>query len=78
MNQPPGKFAASINDFESWPENLVHQETCLAVLKAHKTRLDVVEPKLFTQEAKDINVPFLDLIESGPSTLVSLVPELRF
>ena len=76
MSQPPENFAASIKDFESWPENLVHQTTCLGVLKAHKTRLDVTEPKLFTQEAEDINVSFLELIESGPSTLVSLAPEL--
>lgn len=76
MSQPPGNFAASINDVESWPENLVHQTTCLGVLKAHKTRLDVIETKLFTQEAQDINVPFHDLIASGPSTLVSLAPDL--
>lgn len=76
MSQPSETFAASINDFESWPENLAHQTTCLSVLKAHKTRLDVVEPKLFTQEAEDIKVTFLDLKEYGPSTLVSFAPEL--
>ena len=76
MSQPPENFAASVKDFESWPENLVHQKTCLGVLKAYKTRLDVTEPKLFTQKAEDINVSFLELIESGPSTLVFLAPEL--
>ena len=76
MSQPPENFEASIKDFESWPENLVHQTTCRGVLKAHKTRLDVTEPKLFTQEAEDINVWFLELIESGQGTLVSFAPEL--
>ena len=76
MSQPPENFAASIKDFESWPENLVHQTTCLGVLKGHKTRLDATEPKLFTQETEDINVSFLELIESGLSALISLAPEL--
>ena len=67
MSQLPGDFAASINDFGSYPENLTHKTTSLGSLKAHKTWLDASEEKIFTREARDINVPFLDLMESGPS-----------
>ena len=67
MSQMPGDFAASINDFESYPENLVHRTTYVGALQAHKTQLDTIERKLFTQNPGDINVPFRDLIGSGPS-----------
>lgn len=65
MSQAPGDFAASINDFESYPENLIYRTTYVGALKAHKTQLDTIEKKLFTQKACDINVPFRDLIGSG-------------
>ncbi len=76
MSQPLGDFEASINDFESYPENLIHRTTYLGALKAHKTQLDTIEKKLFTQNAHDINVPFRDLIGSGPSMLISFAPDL--
>lgn len=78
MSQLLGDFAASVKDFESYPENLTHQTTSLVSLKAHKTWLDASEEKLLTQEARDINVAFYDLIESGQSTLYYLAPDLCF
>ena len=76
MSQPPEDFAASINDFEFYPENLIHRTTYVGALKAYKTQLDIIEKKLFTQKARDINVPFRDLIGSGPSKLISFAPGL--
>ena len=78
MSQLLGDFGACINDLESYPENLTHRATSLGSLKAHKTWLDASEEKLFTQEARDINVPFHDFMESGQSALYYLAPDLCF
>lgn len=78
MSQLLGDFAASNNDFEFYPENLTHRTTSLGSLKAHKTWLDASEEKLFTREARDINVPFHDLMESGLSALFYIAPDLYF
>ena len=78
MSQPPEDFAASIRDFESYPENLIHRSTYVGALKAYKTQLDIIEKKLFTQKAPDIIVPFRDLKGSGPSMLMSVAPGLQF
>ncbi len=76
MSRLSGDFAASINEFESYPENLRDRATYPGALKAHKARLDIIEKNLFTQEARDIVVPFRDLIEPGQSMLTSLAPDL--
>ena len=75
MSQLPEDFAASIDDFESYPENLTHRTPYLGALKTYKTWLDITEKKLFTQEVRDINVLFHDSIDFGPSTLISLAPD---
>lgn len=75
MSQPPEDFAASINDFESYPENLLHRTTYVGALKAYKTQLDIIEKKLFTQNDDGINVPFRDLEGSGPSMLISFASD---
>ena len=76
MSQLHGDFAASIKDFEFYPENLTHRTTSHGSLKAYKTWLDASDEKLFTQEACDTNVIFHDSMESGPSALYYLAPDL--
>ena len=66
-SQLPQSFVSSVANFMSYPENLVHKTTYPAALRAERSRLDDIERKLFTTKAADINVPFRDLIVSGPS-----------
>lgn len=65
-SQLPPWFTSSIRDLGSYPENLVHKSTYPDALKTYKTRLDDIEKKLFVTRDDDVNVPFRDLIDTGP------------
>ena len=67
-SQLPQSFTSSIRDFSSYPENLVHKTTYLGALKTYKARLDDIERKLFVSKDVEVNVPFRDLIDSGPGS----------
>ena len=70
-SQLPSCFTNSIRDFGSYPENLVYKSTYPDALQTYKTRLDAIEKKLFVARDNDVNVPFRDLISTGPGHLVS-------
>ena len=73
--QLPSWFTNSIGDLGSYPENLVHKSTYPDALKTYKTRLDDIEKKLFVARDNDVNVPFRDLISTGPGhSLSSCLP----
>ena len=63
----------SIRDTGSYPENLVHKSTYPGALKAYKAQLDDIEKKLFVTRDNDVNVPFRDLIGTGPGHSVSFL-----
>lgn len=44
----------------------MHKSTYPDALKTYKTRLDDIEKKLFVTRDDDVNVPFRDLIDTGP------------
>jgi len=67
-SQLPPSFTSSIRDFNIYPENLVHKTTYLGALNAYRRRLDDIEKKLFVTKDVEVNVPFRDLIGTGPST----------
>lgn len=58
-------FIASIREFKSYPENVVHKTTYLDALKTYKIQLDDIEKKLFVTRDEDVNVPIRDLIDPG-------------
>lgn len=70
-SQLPPWFTSSIRDLGSYPENLVHKSTYPGALKTYNTRLDDIEVKLFVTRDDDVNVPFRDLIGTGPGHSVS-------
>ena len=65
LPQPWQAFAASIRDFISYPENVVHRTTYLDALSKYKIQLDDIEKKLFVTKDQEVNVPFRDLIDPG-------------
>ena len=65
-SQLPPWFTSSIRDSGSYPENLEYKSTYPGALKTYKTRLDEIEKKLFVTRDVDVNVPFRDLIGTGP------------
>ena len=76
MSQLHGGFAASIKDFEFYPENLRNPTASHSSLKAYKTWLDASEEKLFIQQPFDTSVAFHDSMESSPSELYYLATGL--
>ena len=67
MTSPiPRFFTASVADFASYPENLVHKTTYLGALRSYKTRLDDIAKSLCVTKDVDANVPFRDLTNLGP------------
>ena len=65
-SQLPSWFTNSIGDLASYPENLAHKSTYPDALKTYKTRLNDIEKRLFVARDNDVNVPFRDLISTGP------------
>lgn len=65
-SQLPSWFSSSIRELGSYPENLVHKSTYPGVLRTYKTQLDDIEKKVFVTRDADVNVPFRDLISTGP------------
>ena len=59
-------FTSSIGNLGTYPENLVHKSTYPGALKTYKTQLDDIEKRLFVTKDADVNVPFRDLIGTGP------------
>lgn len=58
-------FTASIREFTSYPENVVHKTTYPDALKTYKLQLDNIEKALFVTNDEEVNLPFRDLIDPG-------------
>ena len=67
MTSQMQSLTASIRESGSYPENLIHRTIYLDALKNYRTSLDEMERKLFVSDDDDVNVPFRDLIDYGPS-----------
>ncbi|KAI9776788.1 MAG: hypothetical protein M1816_005082 [Peltula sp. TS41687] len=50
-------FRRSYENFEYYPQNLVHRTSYLGALRAYTTRLDNATPKLFTKKDAEVFVP---------------------
>lgn len=55
-----GKFAESVKQSSSYPNNLVQKQTYSAALHAHRQRLNEEASRLFEDDAREINVPIRD------------------
>ena len=63
--QLPQVFLSSINNFGSYPENLIHRTSYHSVLRAFKAQLDDKHKTPFARKDADVNVPFRDLLDDG-------------
>ena len=66
--QLPQSFLNSINNFGSYPENLIHRTSYHSVLRAFKEQLDDKHKTPFARKDADVNVPFRDLLDDGSGT----------
>lgn len=70
-------FAASIREFTSYPENVVHKTIYPAALKTYKDQLDDIEKKLFVTRDEEVNVPFRDLKGLGQDCDLPQRPSIK-
>ena len=75
--QVPDSFKYSYERFESYPGNLVGQNSYVGSINGYTKRLDSAAPKLFATKEVDVDVPFRDLRPSGLGIQFRFLPSLH-